>query len=105
MALVKLKQKGQITLPAGIRAALSLKEGDLLEANIENGKVFLSPKTVVDRDREEAKKRFFENLAEQSGRVEAQLKAERKTWEELDAEILEEVKAYRKEQAEREATK
>lgn len=38
MTLVKLKQKGQMTLPAELRRALSLKEGDLLEANVENGK-------------------------------------------------------------------
>lgn len=49
MSLVKLKGKGQRTLPVDIREQLSLEEGDLLEANIEQGKIVLTPKTVVDR--------------------------------------------------------
>lgn len=100
MALIKLKQKGQMTLPVEIRTALALKEGDLLEANIENGRVFLSPKAVVDRDQQAAVERFFKRSGENAARVEAQLKAEGKTWEDLDAEITEEVRAVRKEQAE-----
>jgi AbrB family looped-hinge helix DNA binding protein len=49
MSLVKLKGKGQMTLPVEIREQLSLDEGALLEANIEQGKIVLTPKTVVDR--------------------------------------------------------
>ncbi len=105
MALIKLKQKGQMTLPAEIRAVLALKEGDLLEANIENGRVFLSPKAVVDRDRQAAVERFFNRSRENAARVEAQLKTEGKTWEDLDTEITEEVRAVRKERAERKETK
>ena len=101
MALVKLKPKGQMTLPAEVRAALSLKEGDLLEVTVENGKVSLSPKTLVDRDSQAAKERFLERHSEQSTRTQAVLKAEGKTWDDLDVEILEEVKAYRQEQVER----
>ncbi len=99
MALVKLKQKGQITLPAEIRVALSLKEGDLLEASIENGNVSLRPKSIVDRDRQEAMNQFFARREEQTMYVEAQLGAEGKTWNDLDAEVLDEVKAHREEQA------
>ncbi len=105
VALIKLKQKGQMTLPAEIRSALALKEGDLLEANIENGRVFLRPKTVVDRDRQAAVERFFTRTEENAAHVEAQLKAEGKTWDDLDAEIVEEVRVVRKERAERNKVK
>jgi AbrB family looped-hinge helix DNA binding protein len=49
MSLVKLKGKGQMTLPVEIREQLSLDEGALLEANVEKGKIVLTPKTSVDR--------------------------------------------------------
>lgn len=101
MTLVKLKQKGQMTLPAELRRALSLKEGDLLEANVENGKVVLSPKALVDRERQAAVERFLTRAAKDAGQIEAQLKAEGKTWEDLDEMIVEEVRAVRKERASR----
>lgn len=85
-----------MTLPTEIRAALAIKESDLLEANIENGRVLLRPKVVVDRDRQAAVERFLACSGESAARVEAQLKAEGKTWEDLDAEIAEEVRAVRK---------
>ena len=99
MALVKLKQKGQLTLPVAVRKALSLGQGDLLEATVEDGKVVLYPKAVVDRDRRAAAERFLDRAKENRAGVEAQLEAEGKTWKDLDAEVLEEVKAYRREQA------
>ena len=98
MALVKLKQKGQLTLPVTVRRALSLGQGDLLEATVEDGKVVLYPKAAVDRDRRAAAERFLNRAAENTAGVEAQLEAEGKTWDDLDAEVLEEVKAYRREQ-------
>lgn len=101
MTLVKLKQKGQMTLPAELRRALSLKEGDLLEANVENGKVVLSPKALVDRERQAAVERFLKRAAKDAEQIEAQLKAEGKTWEDLDEMIVEEVRAVRKERASR----
>lgn len=98
MALVKLKQKGQLTLPVTVRRALSLSQGDLLEATVEDGKVVLYPKAVVDRDRRASAERFLSHAAENAASVEAQLDGEGKTWDDLDAEILEEVKAHRREQ-------
>lgn len=100
MALVKLKQKGQLTLPVAVRKALSLGQGDLLEATVEDGKVVLYPKAVVDRDRRAAAERFLGRAAKSAAGVAAQLDAEGKTWEDLDAEILEEVKAHRRGQVE-----
>ena len=48
-SLVRVKQKFQVTLPVEVRKALHLQEGDLLEALIENNRIFLNPKVVVDR--------------------------------------------------------
>jgi AbrB family looped-hinge helix DNA binding protein len=53
MPYVKVKTKGQVTLPAEFRRDLNLKEGDLLEAVIERGGIVLKPKTVIDRYDEE----------------------------------------------------
>jgi AbrB family looped-hinge helix DNA binding protein len=49
MALVKLLRGGQLTLPAGARKALRLKEGDYLEAEVTEGGLLLKPVAVVDR--------------------------------------------------------
>ena len=49
MPLVKVKEKFQITLPAELRQALHLAVGDMLEATIEQDKIVLTPKAVIDR--------------------------------------------------------
>lgn len=50
MPMIKVRHKGQVTLPAEIRDELDLEQGDILEAEVMNGKVVLTPKTVIDRD-------------------------------------------------------
>ncbi|MBI2358028.1 MAG: AbrB/MazE/SpoVT family DNA-binding domain-containing protein [Deltaproteobacteria bacterium] len=50
MALVKVKEKFQVTLPAEIRKKANLSVGELLEAKVEGKKITLIPKSVVDRD-------------------------------------------------------
>ena len=50
MSIVKVKDKFQITVPANLRARLALKVGDLLEAEIKNGILALSPKDLVNRE-------------------------------------------------------
>jgi len=50
MALIKLKHKGQMTLPAEIRDRLQLQRGDLLEATTDGRSVILTPKTLIDRE-------------------------------------------------------
>jgi AbrB family looped-hinge helix DNA binding protein len=42
-AFVRLKQKGQVTLPASIRQKLTLNEGDLLRVTVDGRKVVLEP--------------------------------------------------------------
>jgi len=50
MAVVKILRHGQITLPKEIRKILGVEEGDLLELGLEDAKVFLQPKVLVDRE-------------------------------------------------------
>ena len=41
--LIKISANGQIVLPSSLRKILGLKSGDLLDANIEGGRVVLTP--------------------------------------------------------------
>ena len=47
MPLVKIKTKGQITLPKKVRDGLGLVEGDLVEIDVQNGKGIIQPRRVV----------------------------------------------------------
>jgi AbrB family looped-hinge helix DNA binding protein len=49
MPLAKVKQKGQVTIPAGIREELGLEEGDYVEIAREGRRIVLTPKDVIDR--------------------------------------------------------
>lgn len=91
MPLVTVKTKFQVTIPQELREELGLAEGDLLEAKVENGRIILTPKELVDRH--EAVKRW-QAVAE---RVAKQLQAEGKTQEDLERLINEEVEAVRAE--------
>ena len=49
MPLIKVKSKAQITLPAKLRHALGIEEGDYLEAKVEGNKVILTPQTFITK--------------------------------------------------------
>lgn len=51
MALVRVRRMAQLTLPAEVRRALNVKEGDYLEAEVVNEGVLLRPVAVVGRER------------------------------------------------------
>lgn len=69
MALVKVKQKFQVTLPLEVREQLRVEEGDLLEASVQDNTIVLRPKLVVDRNPVEAA--IAEGLKDyEEGRVE-----------------------------------
>jgi bifunctional DNA-binding transcriptional regulator/antitoxin component of YhaV-PrlF toxin-antitoxin module len=53
MSLVKVKPKGEVTLPSALRQRAGLNVGDLLEARFEKGKITLTPKSLIDRRIEE----------------------------------------------------
>ena len=50
MSIVKVKPKGQMTLPSVIRERIGLRVGDLLKATVEKGKITLTPQSLVDRE-------------------------------------------------------
>jgi len=47
--LVKITRNGQVTIPAAIRRALNLREGDYVEVSLADDKIILAPKQVVDK--------------------------------------------------------
>lgn len=49
MALLKLKQKAQITLPAALRKQFNLQEGDYLEAEAVEDGILLKPVSIINR--------------------------------------------------------
>src|SRR5215213_5185180 len=55
ISLIKMTRSGQITLPAELRKALAVKEGDYIEAELVNGKVELTALAVFDRAEAERK--------------------------------------------------
>jgi AbrB family looped-hinge helix DNA binding protein len=57
MALVRLRERAQITLPREVRAALDVKQGDYLEAELVEGGVLLRPAALVARDATRARLR------------------------------------------------
>jgi AbrB family looped-hinge helix DNA binding protein len=51
MALMPVRRLAQLTLPAEIRRALNVQEGDYLEAKVVKNGVLLQPVAVVERQR------------------------------------------------------
>jgi len=49
MALVTIKDKFQVTLPAKLRARIGVRVGDLMDAIVHEDGILLRPKAVVDR--------------------------------------------------------
>ena len=48
--LIKVREKGQITLPLYMRKKLHLKQGDLILAKIIDNTVVLIPQETIDKD-------------------------------------------------------
>ncbi|HEY4520932.1 MAG TPA: AbrB/MazE/SpoVT family DNA-binding domain-containing protein [Candidatus Paceibacterota bacterium] len=49
-SIARVKQKGQVTIPAALRAAVGIDEGDFVEISREQHRIVLTPKVVSDRD-------------------------------------------------------
>ncbi len=56
MTLVKLKEKGQVTIPAAVREQISAHKGDVFEIGVANGNIILKPRDIVSRKRATATK-------------------------------------------------
>ena len=50
MSLIRLRPKGQLTLPDSVRRLAHLHEGDVLEVSVEEEGIVLRPKKLVDAD-------------------------------------------------------
>ena len=82
MSIVKVKTKYQVTLPSKVRAEAGVGLGDVLEAKVEQGKITLTPQTLVDRQLAESledykKGRFygpFDTAAEMTASLKSKMK-------------------------------
>ncbi|MGF1618074.1 MAG: AbrB/MazE/SpoVT family DNA-binding domain-containing protein [Acidimicrobiia bacterium] len=45
-----MRERGQLTIPAEIREAIELKAGDILEFEVVDGRIVITPKIVIDPD-------------------------------------------------------
>ncbi len=50
MGRIEVRKRNQVTLPKTLTKALAINEGDILEFTIENGKIIITPKTLVSKD-------------------------------------------------------
>jgi len=50
MALIKIQNKYQITLPKAVRESFGLKIGDYVEIDKDDGKILLRPVSVIPKD-------------------------------------------------------
>lgn len=49
MSIVQIRKKAQITIPSKIRKSLGVKEGDYLDVRIEDNRIILTPKIIIDK--------------------------------------------------------
>ncbi|WP_169717762.1 hypothetical protein SPSIL_021350 [Sporomusa silvacetica DSM 10669] len=47
---IEVRSRNQVTLPKSLTKTLAIREGDILEYTIENGKIIITPKTLVPKD-------------------------------------------------------
>lgn len=93
MPLVKVRRAAQITLPAEMRDALHVREGDYLEAELVAGGVLLRPVTIVSREQ------AWRDIRDIVGSVQPLPEQAAKPLEEQEHEILEVVNETRREYA------
>jgi AbrB family looped-hinge helix DNA binding protein len=65
--LIKVTRGGQVTLPAGLRRAAGIEIGDYVQVRLEDDKLVLLPKQVIDKSQA-----YFWTQAWQAGEREAE---------------------------------
>jgi AbrB family looped-hinge helix DNA binding protein len=88
MSTVRIKQKGQVTLPMSVRKELNLQEGDLLELGVRKGSIVLQPRDLTARHPRKAAKKsglmsYFgsgKGLFASPEEVDAYIRRERAAW-------------------------
>lgn len=51
MNIVKLQNKGQMTIPIRVRSAVGLSDGDLVEVKVVGRKIVITPQLAIDRSK------------------------------------------------------
>lgn len=75
-----VKNKFQVVIPLKVRQTLAVSVGDIFEANVEGGRITLTPKSVVDRG-------IAEGLADfRAGRVHGPFESAKALMKSLNAE-------------------
>jgi AbrB family looped-hinge helix DNA binding protein len=60
MPWAKVLRSGQVTFPKEVRESLNLKEGDIVDFEIQGSAVVIRPKVMIDKGKAEAWKMFDE---------------------------------------------
>src|SRR5437016_11591241 len=90
MALMRVRRLAQLTLPAEVRRALNVQEGDYLEAQIVKEGVLLKPVAVVQRER------AWQRIQQVTARVHERNPDPRKSSKEVEEEIGESIQRFRR---------
>ncbi|MBI5417024.1 AbrB/MazE/SpoVT family DNA-binding domain-containing protein [Candidatus Poribacteria bacterium] len=64
MNILLIRRNFQVTIPAKFRQRLGLKEGDVIEAELENNEIILKPKEVVGKTRLYSRKEISDFIEE-----------------------------------------
>ena len=89
MPYIKVLRGGQVTMPKRFRTALKIREGDVLEVKMENHKLVLKPKALVDKDQVWARlKQKMDKVGKRHRKI---------SEEEVEKDVLEAIKAVRSE--------
>jgi AbrB family looped-hinge helix DNA binding protein len=83
MPIVKVRTNRQVTIPKAIFDELGLKEGDFVEVSLQEGRILITPKRLVDP--EDTLSPEEERLVEKG--FEELKKGEYVTWQELKHEL------------------
>ncbi len=81
--LIRVQEKGQVTLPAAIRRGLGLKKGDLVSVTVTEGGALIKPVTV----KEQIGSPWLRELYEYFAPVRAEAIEKGYTEEEINADI------------------
>ena len=90
MAIMRVRRLAQLTLPAEVRRALNVQEGDFLEAKIVKDGVLLKPVAMVER------KRAWEGILNATSQVRDLKPDPSKSNQEEEEEIAEAIKKFRR---------
>jgi AbrB family looped-hinge helix DNA binding protein len=90
MTLMRVRRLAQLTLPAEVRRALNVQEGDYLEAKIVKEGVLLKPVAVVER------KRAWKAILRATSQVRDLKPSPKKSNQEEEEQIAEMVKELRR---------